>query len=78
LQNFNSIIIAPQTQEIITNFSSANHTINQIGVISAKNKNTNTAKVNFKGWNSVLLLPNFEANPSPTGSFKAEIVGCDN
>jgi hypothetical protein len=70
--------ITPQTQEIITDFSSASHTINQIGTISAKNKNTNTAKVNFKGWNSVLLLPNFEAKPSTTGSFKAEIVGCNN
>jgi hypothetical protein len=70
--------ITPQTQEIITDFSSASHTINQIGTISAKNKNTNTAKVNFKGWNSVLLLPNFEAKPSSAGSFKAEIVGCEN
>ncbi len=70
--------IAPQIQEILSDFSSASHTINQIGTISAKNKNTNSARVNFKAWNSVLLLPNFEAKPSPMGSFKAEIVGCDN
>jgi hypothetical protein len=70
--------INPHTQEIITDFSSTNHSINQIGIISARNKNTNTAKVNFKAWNSVLLLPNFEAKPSSTGTFKAEIVGCDN
>ncbi|MCA0364577.1 MAG: GEVED domain-containing protein [Bacteroidetes bacterium] len=70
--------IQPTTQQIITNFSADTHTFNQTGSISATNKNTNAARVNFKGWNSVILLPDFEAKPNNSGVFKAEIVGCNN
>ncbi|MDP1812860.1 MAG: GEVED domain-containing protein [Leadbetterella sp.] len=70
--------IGPRTQQVTTNYSSGTHVVDETSVVSASNKNTNTAKVNFKGWNSVILLPNFEAKPSSMGSFKAEIVGCDN
>ena len=70
--------IQPTTQQIITNFTADTHTFNQTGSISATNKNTNAARVNFKGWNSVILLPDFEAKPNNSGVFKAEIVGCNN
>ncbi|MBL0302250.1 MAG: hypothetical protein IPQ23_11250 [Cytophagaceae bacterium] len=70
--------IQPTTQHVITNFTADTHTISQTGSISATNKNSNAARVNFKGWNSVILLPDFEAKPNNSGVFKAEIVGCNN
>lgn len=73
-----SFIIGPKNLHISTNFSTGLNDFSNLNSISANNKNTDTAKVILKAWNSVLILPNFEAKPSSSGSFKAEIVGCDN
>ena len=72
-----AFIIAPFTQNITTNFTANTNIIKQIGKIEATNSTTNAAKTQYKAWNSVLLLPNFIANPSAGGNFKAEIVGCE-
>lgn len=46
--------------------------------IDSKAEITNTARATYKAWNSILLQPDFFAAPATNGSFKAEIVGCEN
>ncbi|AWV99731.1 GEVED domain-containing protein [Arcticibacterium luteifluviistationis] len=70
--------IKPNNKDVLTDYTSGSVQVSQIGTITGKNNIQGTSRIDYKAWNSVILSPAFEASPSSGGTFKAEIVGCDN
>ncbi len=70
--------IGPTNHMINGSFNSGNHIVSGKGSISSSETLSGSSISRYIAWSSILLLPNFVVTPNNSGSFKAEIVGCNN